>query len=56
VDVLITAGLQVPATPSLEVAGNTGAIAFWQIEVGTVAKVGMRLVTTVIVTETGFAH
>ena len=52
----MVAGLHVPATPSLDVVGNTGAVAFWQIEVGTVGKVGTRLFTIVMVTETGAAQ
>ena len=52
----MVAGFHVPATPSVEVAGSAGAVAFWQIEVGIVGKVGTRLVTIVIVTETGPAH
>ena len=47
-------GDQFPATPSLEVVGSTGAVAFWQSEFGIGGKVGTRLLTTVIFTETGF--
>ena len=50
------AGFQVPVTPSSEVAGNAGAVAFWQIEVGTVAKVGVMFAAIVISTEVGTAH
>jgi hypothetical protein len=52
----MVAGLHVPATPSLEVAGSAGAVAFWQIEVGIVGKVGTRLSTIVIFTDTGAAQ
>ena len=54
--VFTIAGLHVPATPSFEVAGSTGAVAFWQIEVGSAGKVGTRLLTIVMVTETELAH
>ena len=52
----IVEGLHIPATPSLEVAGSAGTVAFWQIEVGIVGKVGTRLFTIVMVTETGPAQ
>ena len=52
-DVLILEGIQFPSTPSLEVVGSSGAIAFWQIEFGIAGKVGTRLLTTFIFTETG---
>ena len=52
----MVAGLHVPATPSFEVAGSAGAVAFWQIEVDIVGKVGTRLFTIVMVTETGPAQ
>ena len=54
--VLIVAGLHVPLIASSEVAGSAGAVAFWQIEVGTPAKVGVTLATIVMLTENGFAH
>ena len=50
------AGLHVPATPSLDVAGSADAVACWQIELGIVGKVGTRLFTIVIFTETGPAQ
>ena len=52
----MVAGLHVPATPSLDVAGSTGAVACWQIEPGTVGKVGTRLFRIVMFNETGPAH
>jgi len=54
--VLIVAGFHVPVTPSTDVNGNIGAVAFRQIEFGTVGNVGTRLSTTVIFTATGTAH
>ena len=52
----MVAGLHVPATPSADVAGKIGAVAFWQIEFGTDGKVATRLLTIVTLTETGPAH
>jgi len=49
-------GIQFPTTPSLEVVASTGAVAFWQIESGTVGKVGTRLFTIVTLTEAGLAQ
>jgi hypothetical protein len=46
-------GVQFPSTPSLEVVSSTGAVAFWQIELGIAGKVGTRLFTIVMLTETG---
>ena len=51
--VLMPEGIQFPATPSLEVVGSTGAMVFWQIEFGIAGKVGTRLFTISIFTETG---
>jgi hypothetical protein len=53
---LTVAGLHVPVTPSLDVVGSIGAVAFWQIEVSNVGKVGTRLFTIVIFNETGAAQ
>jgi hypothetical protein len=52
----MVAGLHVPVTPSADVAGNIGAVAFWQIEFATAGKVGTRLLTIVMLIETGPAH
>jgi hypothetical protein len=42
--------------PSFEVAGSAGAVAFWHTELVIVGKVGARLVTIVMFTETGPAQ
>jgi hypothetical protein len=55
-DVLMMVGFHVPVTPSTDVPGNIGAVEFMQIEFGRIGKVGTRLLTTVIFTETGVAH
>jgi len=55
-DVLMMAGFHVPVMPSLEVAGNAAAVAFRQIELGTVGKVGTTLLAIVIFREIGPAH
>ena len=52
----MVAGLHVPVTPSADVAGNIGAVAFMQIEFGTAGKVGTTLFVTVMFNETGPAH
>ena len=45
--VLITAGFQVPLIPLLDVAGNAGAVLFWQsVPIG--LNVGVRLLLTTI--------
>ena len=54
--VLIVAGLHVPVTPSSDVAGNTGAVVPWQIDVGIAANVGVMLEPIVMFIVTGFAH
>jgi hypothetical protein len=46
----------VPVTPSLEVIGNAGAVAFWQYEVAIVGKVGVIRLTMVMFKETGVAQ
>ena len=53
---LMIAGLHVPEILSSDVAGSVGAVAFWQIEVGSAAKVGVTLATIVMLTENGTAH
>jgi hypothetical protein len=52
-DVLMLAGLQVPAIPSFEVVGSVGAVVFWQYEFAIVGKVGVRLLTMVMLKEAG---
>jgi len=47
------AGFHVPAIPSFEVVGSAGAVVFWQYEFAIVGKVGVRLLTIVILKETG---
>ena len=48
----MSAGLQVPAVPSLDVAGNPGAVEFWQK--GPIAlKVGVTADDIVILTVAG---
>jgi hypothetical protein len=54
--VLIIAGLHVPVIPSLDDAGSAGAIAFRQVEFGTVGKVGTTLLAIVMFNEAGLAH
>jgi hypothetical protein len=58
--VLIVAGLQVPAVPSLDVAGNPGAVEFWQkgpiaLKVGSVDAV-TNIVILFDVAVAGVAH
>ena len=55
VDVLITAGDQVPAIPLLEVAGNAGAVLLRQISPIT-SKVGVVAGVTLMLMVTGVAH
>jgi hypothetical protein len=50
------AGLHVPAIPSFDVSGSTGAVAFWQYELAMVGKVGATLPTTEMFKEPGFAQ
>ena len=50
------AGLHVPVIPSFDVAGNAGAVEFWQYELAMVGNVGETLVTMVIFTEVGTAQ
>jgi hypothetical protein len=52
-DVLMLAGFHAPAIPSFEVVGNAGAVAFWQYEFAIVGKVGVRVLTIVILKEAG---
>ena len=52
--VLIEEGLQVPFTPSFDVDGNAGAVAYWQYESAIVGKVGVRLLTIVTSNVAGF--
>jgi hypothetical protein len=47
------AGLHVPAIPSFDVGGRTGAVVFWQYEFAIVGKVGVMLLTIVMLKETG---
>jgi hypothetical protein len=54
--VLIEEGLQVPLTPSFDVGGNEGAVAFWQYESAIVGKVGEMLVAIVMFNVTGVAQ
>jgi hypothetical protein len=54
--VLIELGLQVPLTPSFDVGGSTGAVAFWQYESAIVGKVGERLATIVTFKIAGVAQ
>ena len=53
---LIAAGFHIPVIPSREVVTSAGAVAFWQIEVGIAAKVGVTLGVIVTATEVGSAH
>ena len=53
--VLMAAGLQVPAIPSVEAAGNAGAVAFWQSG-PMAAKVGVTLEPTVTLSVVEEAH
>ena len=53
---LIPDGSHVPLIPSFEVAGNTGAVASWQIKFGIAEKVGAIPPAIDTVTETGVAH
>jgi hypothetical protein len=55
-EVLMLAGFHVPVTPSLEVIGSAGAVAFWQYEVAIVGKVGVIRLTMVMFKETGVAQ
>jgi hypothetical protein len=50
------AGLQVPGTPSADVAGSAGAAAFWQYEAAMVGKVGEIFPTTEMLIEAGVAQ
>ena len=52
----MAAGLHVPVIPLSDVAGSAGAVEFWQIEVGIAVKVGVTLVTMVMLSETETAH
>jgi hypothetical protein len=52
-DVLMLAGLHVPVTPSFDVVGSAGAVAFWQYEFAIVGKVGEILLTMVTFKEAG---
>jgi len=52
-DVLMMAGLHVPAIPSFDVSGSAGAVVFWQYESAIVGKVGEMLLTIVMFKETG---
>jgi len=54
--VFIAEGVQLPVTPSLDVVGNGGAVDPVQSEFGIGGKVGFKLVTTVISTDTGLAQ
>jgi len=46
------AGLHVPVIPSLDVVGSAGTVAFWQYELAMVGKVGVMLLTMVMLKET----
>ena len=46
------AGLHVPAIPSFDVSGSAGAAALWQYEFAMVGKVGVTLLTMVMLKET----
>ena len=52
-DVLMLAGLHVPAIPSFDVGGSAGAVVFWQYEFAIVGKVGEMLLTIVTFKEAG---
>jgi hypothetical protein len=52
VDVLMLAGLHVPAIPSFDTSGNDGGAEFWQSG-PIVLNVGVRLATIVMFKETG---
>jgi len=56
VDVLIPDGSHVPLIPSFEVAGNTGAVASWQIKFGIAGKLGTMPLAIDTVNETGAAQ
>jgi hypothetical protein len=51
-DVLMLAGLHVPAIPSLDVDGSAGAAVLWQYEPAIVGKLGETLSTIVMFKET----
>ena len=53
--VLITAGLQVPLMPLVDIPGSTGATLFWQ-SAPIASKAGVVAGVTVISIETGAAH
>jgi hypothetical protein len=55
-DVLMLAGLQVPAIPSFDVSGSAGAEVFWQYEAAMVGNVGETLLTIVMLKEAGPAQ
>jgi hypothetical protein len=52
-DLLILAGLHVPAMPSFDTSGSAGAVAFWQYTFAIVGKVGETVPTIVMFKETG---
>src|SRR5450755_1975333 len=52
-DILMLAGLQVPAIPSFDTSGSVGAVAFWQYEFAMVGKVGETTSTIVMFKEAG---
>jgi hypothetical protein len=54
--VLIEEGIQVPLIPSIDVSGSSGAVSFWQYELGNVGKVGVRLLAIVTFREAGVAQ
>jgi hypothetical protein len=54
--VLIEEGFQVPLTPSFDVGGSAGAVAFWQYEFAIVGNVGEMLPTIVTFKEAGVAQ
>jgi hypothetical protein len=55
-DILILAGLHVPAIPSIDTRGSAGAAAFWQYTFAMVGKVGETTPTIVMFKETGAAQ
>jgi hypothetical protein len=55
-DVLMLAGLHVPAIPSLDVEGSAGTVVFWQYEFVIVGKVGETMPTIVMFKEAGVAQ
>jgi hypothetical protein len=55
-DVLMLAGLHVPAIPSFDIDGSAGTVVFWQYEFAIVVKVGEILPTIVTFKEDGIAQ